>query len=130
MFRFKTRKKIYVVRSPGSALFDEARFVLKEGAGGLAVGRSERELAREAERIIAEYGLLPFPGKDAGRAPFRRAQTGPPLRPLVFRGDPHHGRALSSCRLYSQNARLTGGRRKDAGKTVPGRSRKVDKNEC
>lgn len=63
MFRFKTRKKIYVVRSPGSALFDEARFVLKEGAGGLAVGRSERELAREAERIIAEYGLLPFPGK-------------------------------------------------------------------
>ena len=64
MFHFKTKKKIYVVRKPGSALFDEARFVLKEGAAlGGKQGQPERELAREAERIIAEYGLLPFSQK-------------------------------------------------------------------
>ena len=61
MFHFKTKKKIYVVRKPGSALFDEARFVLKDGKS-LPV-EPERELAKEAERIIAEYGLLPFSGK-------------------------------------------------------------------
>ena len=76
MFRFKSRKKIYVVRSPGSAFFDEARFVLKEGAGRLPPGRCERELAREAEKIIAEYGLFPFPGKaqDAGLTRARKKE--------------------------------------------------------
>ena len=44
-------RRIILVPSPEPELFDQAIFILREGAGG----PGSRELLREAQRIAAEY---------------------------------------------------------------------------
>ncbi len=51
------QKRVYVIRKPGSALFEEAYFLLKPYAPG-AAAPDEAEMQREAERIVSEvYGF-------------------------------------------------------------------------
>ena len=62
-------RRIILVESPEPELFDQAIFILREGAGG----PGSRELLREAQRIAAEY-LRSGEGRGGGK---RRPLSGP-----------------------------------------------------
>lgn len=62
-------RRIILVSSPEPELFDQAIFILREGAAG----SGSRELLREAQRIAAEY--LQSGEEGAGRK--RRLRPGP-----------------------------------------------------
>ena len=62
-------RQIILVSSPEPELFDQAIFILREGAGG----PGSRELLREAQRIAAEY----LHSGEEGEGKKRRFRPGP-----------------------------------------------------
>lgn len=62
-------RRIILVASPEPELFDQAIFILREGAAG----PGSRELLREAQRIAAEY----LQSGEEGEGRKRRLRPGP-----------------------------------------------------
>ncbi len=62
------QKQIIHIKDTGSAIFEEAYFVLRAGAGGRRAPCSD-ELLREADRLIGESMTFAYPSKNKRKRP-------------------------------------------------------------